>query len=83
MLAEIEGGKHEIITLGLKAAEIAGYMFGDLHRTGQPIGGADPFIAAIAIAEGIPLVTGNMQHYERIQALGYPLRLENWRGKNA
>ena len=36
--------------MGLRAAEIAGYMFGDLNRTGQSIGGADPFIAAIATA---------------------------------
>jgi tRNA(fMet)-specific endonuclease VapC len=79
LLAEIEAGKHRVVALELKAAEIAGYIFGDLHRTGQPIGVADPFIAAIAIAESLPLITGNIEHYERIQKLGYPLRLENWR----
>lgn len=81
LLAEIEAGKHEVIALGLQAAEIAGYIFGDLYRTGQPIGGADPFIAAIALADSLPLITGNIEHYERIQSLGYPLRLENWRGE--
>lgn len=79
LIADIEVGKHEVIPLGLRAAEIEGYIFGDLHRTGQPIGGADPFIAAIALAETLPLVTGNIEHYERIKSLGYPLRLENWR----
>ncbi len=79
LISDIEAGKHEVISLGLKAAEIAGYIFGDLHRIGQPIGGADPFIAAIALAETLPLITGNIEHYERIQSLGYPLQLENWR----
>jgi tRNA(fMet)-specific endonuclease VapC len=79
LIEEIESGKHEVVSLGLRAAEIAGYIFGDLHRTGQPIGRADPFIAAIALAENIPVITGNLEHYERIGSLGYPLRLENWR----
>jgi predicted nucleic acid-binding protein len=79
LLGEIEAGKHEVLELGLKAAEISGYIFGDLHRAGRPIGGADPFIAAIALVEELPLVTGNFDHYERIVDLGYPLSLENWR----
>jgi tRNA(fMet)-specific endonuclease VapC len=79
LISEIETGRHEIITLDVMAAITAGRIFGDLHRTGQPIGGADPFIAASAITLGLPLITGNTEHYERIQLLGYPLRLENWR----
>ncbi len=79
LLAEIEAAAHEILVLDLEAAKIAGSIFGDLHRTGQPIGNADPFMAAIAIQAGVPLVTGNTKHFERIQALGYPLRLEDWR----
>jgi len=81
LITEIEAGKHEVVSLGLKAAEIAGYLFGDLHRIGQPIGRADPFIAATALVENVPLITGNIEHYQRIQALGYPLQLENWRGE--
>jgi len=80
LMAEIEAGKHEVIALDVRAAEVAGLLFGDLHRTGQPIGRDDPFIAATALVEGLPLITGNTEHYARIQALGYPLRLENWRG---
>ena len=78
-LAEIDAGKHEIIALELMAAATAGRIFGDLHRTGQRIGGADPFIAACAITLDLPLITGNIEHYQRIQSLGYPLRLVNWR----
>ncbi len=36
-------------------------------------------IAAIAIQNNLTLTTGNTTHYQRIQSLGYALRLENWR----
>ena len=60
-------------------AEVAGRMYGDLERIGQPIGRADPQIAASALRRGLVLVTGNTDHYERIAKLGYSLVLENWR----
>lgn len=60
-------------------AELAGRIWGDLDRTGQPIGLADPMIAAIALTHGLELATGNVAHYQRIQQLGYPLILVNWR----
>lgn len=61
------------------AAELAGRIWGDLDRAGQPIGFADPMIAAIALTDGLELATGNISHYQRIQQLGYPLTLVNWR----
>ena len=69
----------EVLTLTMKSAESAGRIYADLERTGQPIGRADPIIAAIAITENLLLATGNTKHYERIQQLGYDLRLTNWR----
>jgi len=36
-------------------------------------------IAAIVVVHGLELVTGNTAHYQRIQQLGYPLTLVNWR----
>ena len=57
----------------------SGHKATDLERTGQPIGRADPMIAAIALQHGLTLVTGNQSHYQRIQQLGYPLLLDNWR----
>ncbi|CAN5476093.1 hypothetical protein BH10PLA2_BH10PLA2_26580 [soil metagenome] len=69
----------EILLLDQPAAEIAGRIAGDLDRTGQPIGMADPIIAAIALRNGMHLVTGNKSHFERIVQLGYPLILSNWR----
>lgn len=61
------------------AAELAGRIAGDLDRIGQAIGVADTMIAAIAIDNGLELVTGNTSDYQRVQHLGYPLVLVNWR----
>ena len=79
LLSELIEKRHECLVLDYQSAVLAGRIFGDLYRIGQPIGNADPFIAAIAIAEGIPLVTGNMKHFERIRDAGFPLQLESWR----
>jgi predicted nucleic acid-binding protein len=71
--------QEEVISLEHPAAVLAGRISGDLDRTGQTIGKADPMIAAIALHHGLELVTGNTSHYQRIQQLGYPLTLSNWR----
>jgi tRNA(fMet)-specific endonuclease VapC len=69
----------EVLPLDTESAVIAGRIHADLRRTGQPIGWADPIIAAIALRHDLTLVTGNTPHYERIQQLGYDLRIDNWR----
>ena len=60
-------------------ARVAGIIYGALERTGAPIGRADPMIAATALSHDLTLVTGNVNHYERVRTLGHPLRIENWR----
>jgi tRNA(fMet)-specific endonuclease VapC len=69
----------EVLVMDAPIAELAGRIYADLERTGQPIGRADPIIAACAVHHGLILVTGNTAHYARIQALGYDLLLDNWR----
>jgi predicted nucleic acid-binding protein len=69
----------EILLFGEQSAALAGRIFADLERTGQPIGRADPMIAAIALQHGLTLITGNTTHYERIRTLGYALNIANWR----
>jgi tRNA(fMet)-specific endonuclease VapC len=69
----------EVLDFDRPAAELAGRIAGDLERVGRPIGVADPMIAAIALIHGLELVTGNTAHFQRIQQLGYPLTLANWR----
>lgn len=72
-------GTLKVLDFDAAAAELAGRIFADLERTGQTIGRADPMIAAVALRQGMTLVTGNKAHYQRIQTLGYALLLENWR----
>ena len=69
----------ELLTLDSQSAELAGRIYADLERTGQPIGRADPMVAAIALRHGLTLITGNLSHFQRIQTLGYDLALDNWR----
>ena len=69
----------EILTLNIKSAELAGRIYADLERTGQPIGRADPMIAAIALENNLVLSTGNISHYQRIQSMGYDLILDDWK----
>jgi tRNA(fMet)-specific endonuclease VapC len=69
----------EILPFDQVAAELAGRIAGDLERIGHSIGVADTMIAAIAIDNGLELVTGNMSDFQRVQQLGYPLTLVNWR----
>lgn len=69
----------EVLGFDIVAAEQAGRIHADLERTGQSIGWADTVIAGIALRHGLELSTGNTAHYQRIQQLGYPLVLVNWR----
>ncbi len=68
----------EILPFDQDAADLAGLIAGDLDRVGRPIGRCDPMIAAVAIRNGLELVTGNTSHYQRIQQLGYSITLVNW-----
>ena len=69
----------ELLTLNSESSILAGRIYADLERAGQPIGRADPMVAAIALHRGLTLVTGNLSHYQRVQARGYDLKLDNWR----
>lgn len=72
-------GNQQVLPFTATTAELAGKIGAELHKLGAPIGLNDPMIAATAIEHGLVLVTGNIKHYERIQQLGFPLQLANWR----
>lgn len=69
----------EVLPLDSAAAVLAGRIYGELEKSGQTIGRADPLIAGIALAHNLVLVTGNTRHFERIVALGFPRSLSDWR----
>lgn len=72
-------GTVEVLPLGDAAGLLAGHLKADLDGRGTPIGASDVMIAAVAITAGIPLVTGNVAHFEFVQAAGHVLTIENWR----
>ncbi len=56
------------------AARRYGQLRAELERTGRGVSEPDLRIAAIALASGATLVTGNVRHFARIPGL----RVENW-----
>lgn len=70
----------EVLAFNVAAAEIAGRIYWDLERVGQPIRRADVMIADIALSHSLRLITANQHHHERIRSGGYAeLKLGNWR----
>jgi tRNA(fMet)-specific endonuclease VapC len=64
----------QVASLGLEAGKLFGRKKADLKRKGEILPDSDLFIAAIAIANGLVLVSNNERHFSRIGEL----RLENW-----
>lgn len=60
------------------AAEKYGKIRTALESKGTPIGPMDLMIAAHALSLGLPLVTNNVQEFERVDAL----KVENWIGQS-
>lgn len=56
------------------AARRYGEVRAELEEGGTPIGDADMRIAAIALARGLKVVTGDERHFRRVRGL----EVENW-----
>jgi len=69
----------EVLPLDDAAARLAGRINADLERTGRIIGMPDVLIAAIALRNGLQIVTGNVEHFEQVRSAGYDLYVDNWR----
>ncbi|NIA05116.1 MAG: PIN domain-containing protein [Proteobacteria bacterium] len=63
-----------ILGFDAKAAYVCGSLRAGLEKSGTPLALADLEIAAIAIANELTLVSGNLGHFSRIEGL----KLENW-----
>ena len=63
-----------ILGFDSKAAYVCGNLRAGLEKAGTPLDLADLEIAAIAIANEMTLVSGNLGHFSRIKGL----KLENW-----
>jgi tRNA(fMet)-specific endonuclease VapC len=58
-----------VLPLDRAAAERAADVRRKLERAGRPIGMGDSLIAGIAMAHGLPLLTRNRSHFERVEGL--------------
>lgn len=67
--------KFEQLSYDAEAAKIAAELKAELARSGTKLEDADLQIAAIALRDGLILVTDNVKHFGRIPKL----KIENWR----
>jgi predicted nucleic acid-binding protein len=65
---------NRVLPLTMRAAEIAAEIYADLRKQGKPIGHTDSLIAGITLANGLQLITNNMEHFKRVKNLA----LVNW-----
>lgn len=63
-----------VLPFDVAAARRYGEVRAELERRGTPLGDADLRIGAIALAHDLTVVTGNVQHFQRIPGL----LVENW-----
>lgn len=63
-----------VLTFSYKEAIKAGELIHHLYSIGQPIGVEDIMIAAIALCNGLTVVSTNIKHFDRIPGL----KIENW-----
>ena len=64
----------KVLSLPAEAGPHYGEVTAALQRAGTPIGNNDLWIAAHALALGVPLVSNNLREFERVPGL----KLENW-----
>lgn len=62
--------RFEILPMDRNSARHYATITGQLRKHNQLIGTNDLWIAAAALAHDIPLVTGNVTHFQRIPGLG-------------
>ena len=56
----------QVIPITFKSARNAARIQAELASRGTPIGIGDTLIAGAALTEGIPVLTRNVKHYERV-----------------
>lgn len=63
-----------VLPFDTSAARRYGEIRVELEQRGTPIGDADVRIAAVALAHGLKVVTGNQRHFRQVPGL----ETENW-----
>jgi predicted nucleic acid-binding protein len=71
--------EHEIVVPTLEDYLLAGEVRGKARRMGRQIALDDCLIATASYRLGLPISTGNTEHFREMQQAGLPLEIENWR----
>jgi predicted nucleic acid-binding protein len=66
--------KLQILSFGYKEALSAAEILVSLHTKGRPIGVEDVMIGAVALGNGLAVITANTKHLSQISGL----TVENW-----
>jgi hypothetical protein len=64
----------EVIPLDNKAITLASSVYAQLRKKGTLVDDPDLLIACMCITRGLPIVTGNVKHFERFREFGLSLR---------
>ena len=67
-------GSIEVLPLDNQAVLKASELYGALRKKGTLVDDPDLLIASACIAGGLPMVTGNVKHFERFKEFGLSLR---------
>jgi predicted nucleic acid-binding protein len=78
-LSEYLKGRDRIVTRHAADYLQAATIKAAARKQGSIVELPDCLIAAVAVRLGLPLVTGNTQHFQAIQRTGIGLSIENWR----
>lgn len=66
--------RNTVLPLTEDAVNIAGDMYAELYKNGNPLDDIDILIAGIAVANDLRLVTHNTKHFEKI----HQLQIDDW-----
>jgi predicted nucleic acid-binding protein len=64
----------EMLPLDNKAIVTASDIYAKLRKKGSLVDDPDLLIASMCIANGLPIVTGNVKHFERFREFGLSLK---------
>ncbi len=77
--AESSFAENEVIVPVLADYKVAGLVRGTARAQGVQLALEDYLIGSVAHRLGLPVITGNIAHFQAMRSAGLDLRIEDWR----
>jgi tRNA(fMet)-specific endonuclease VapC len=77
-IAEASFIENELIVPTLEDYKTAGRMRGGARRQGRQLTSDDCLIGAVEFRLGLPVATGNTEHFDAMRAAGLSIETEDW-----